>query len=733
MIEGPSDNVTLFMNTLKNQLPENAVLDRISLLESSTVKDSIQPGNFSILPSFLTETHSVLIPADLAICPDCLSEIANPSDRRYGYPFTTCVNCGPRYTIIKSTPYDRERTTMSAFPMCEDCRREYMDQANRRFHAETIACPNCGPKLFITDASGKTIECNVIEKARQELSKGSIIGMRGIGGFLLAADAFNRTTLVILRCRKTRPHKPFAVMAPDIETLAKYCFVTPESAQVLRSPEAPIVILDVRPEAIANGKLPIDLITPDAMTMGVMLPNSPLHKLLFEPLQHDAVPAFELLVMTSGNRGGEPICITNDEASDRLNHIADYLLIHNREINLRNDDSLCVIRRGLPQVWRRARGYAPNPIRLTHPVTRNILAMGADMKNTITLAYDDRAVTSPHIGDLETPEALDSIENVVKCLPEFLNKPPQAVAVDLHPDMHSTKLGRRIAEQSNIPLTEVQHHYAHAMACLAENGCEQGLALIFDGTGMGADGTIWGAELLSVEPAGFQRLATFAGVPLPGGDAAIRQPARQLIARFSTCGIDVSEEWRKRLGISETEAALWSKQCREHINSPVTHAAGRVFDSFAALLGFAPEKITYEGQPAIRLEAAARRYKGHEIPDLPFSAMEHDGKLLIDWNPAFAMLSETSLLAGRETAFAMAVHHAIASAAIKMAEYGMNQTHMRTIALSGGVFMNGILNDLLIPELEKLGLNVLIHHRTPPNDGCISFGQAVIAGSRCEM
>jgi hydrogenase maturation protein HypF len=727
-LEGPRKDVEVFMQTLKEQLPPNAAVNTVTLFESTVVSDNEKLENFSIIPSVQTGFHSLLIPADLAICPDCMAEIRDPSNRRHGYPFTTCVNCGPRYTVINSTPYDRERTTMSVFTMCEDCRREYSDPLDRRFHAETIACPKCGPQVRMEDASCNLLKGNAIEIARFELSRGKIIAIRGIGGFLIAADALNRNAITILRRRKTRPHKPFAVMASDIDVIRRYCIVSPEAEQLLFSPESPIVILDVKPEVIAEGNLPVDLISPDTRTLGVMIPTSPLHKLLFESLVPDCVPSFELLIMTSGNNGGEPTCITNYEAHDHLGLIADFLLVHNREINLRNDDSLCVIRRNKPQVWRRARGYAPTPIHLSHRLTRTILAMGADMKNTITVAYDNSAVISPHIGDMETPEALDSLENITKRLPEFLKKTPETVAVDLHHDMHSTKLGRRIAEHANIPVMEIQHHYAHAVACLEENGEDKGLALVFDGTGLGTDGTIWGAELLSVEIIGFKRLATFAGVPLPGGDSAVKHPARQLVGRFMTCGAGITDEWRTRLGISEREVSLWAKQCLESINSPITHAAGRVFDSFSALLGFAPAEITYEGQPAIRLETAARKCRDTSIPELPFSVSEQDGKLLIDWNEAFAMLSDTKVFKGKETTFALAVHHSIAKAALKMVESGLGTTSMRTIALTGGVFMNGILNELIVPRLEEMGLKVLLHQCTPPNDGCISFGQAVIAG-----
>ncbi len=719
-VEGTFEKVEGFIPALRRNLPPSAEIKEILLVDNRTIPEAEQLNKFSILPSVQTGSTALMIPADLSMCRDCLTEIMNPRDRRFNYPFTTCVNCGPRYTIVNSTPYDRERTTMSSFPMCKKCRKEYENPEDRRFHAETIACPECGPSLTLEYSRGNTVNEQVIERARLELANGKIIAVRGIGGFLLAADAFNLQALETLRRRKNRPHKPFAVMAPSADTLRKYCILPPRAEDLLKSPEAPIVILDIKPETQTEGRLPLYLITPDAATIGAMLPNSPLQQLLFGPAGDSGDPAFELLVMTSGNRGGEPICITNSEARERLGDIADCLLLHNREINLRNDDSLCIIQRGHPQIWRRSRGYAPNPIHLRSKIRGTVIAMGSDMKNTITLAYDDCAVTSPHIGDLETPEALDSFESVANSLPQFLKREPRLVAVDMHPDMHSTILGRQIAGRTGLPVTEIQHHHAHAAACLEENCLDHGLCR--------TDGKIWGAELFHVDGSSVRRLSTFSGVPLPGGDVAVRYPARQLVARFINCGSRIPGEWIHRLGISEAELYAWTSQCREGINAPVTHAAGRLFDSFSVLLGLAPARITYEGQPAIRLESAARKFHGKAPPAFPFSQCEHDGILLIDWKPAFAMLSNMNVFRGRETEYAMAAHCSVRDAALKMAEYGLNMTHERTIALSGGVFMNRILNELLVPEITAMGIKVVTHEVTPPNDGCISFGQAVIAG-----
>jgi hydrogenase maturation protein HypF len=729
VLEGTSPQIDKFVEDLPNKLPPNARIDSIAPVEEHALLDSASLRGFSIMESFESDKPSVLIPADLAVCSECMAEVCDPDNRRYRYPFTTCTNCGPRYTVVNSMPYDRERTTMSKFPMCPECLKEYENPEDRRFHAETTACPVCGPKLWLEDSGGKLIEDDPIKRARPELSRGRILAVRGIGGFLLAADAFNRDTLELLRKRKNRPHKPFAVMARDLETLARYCSITPEAEETLLSPEAPIVILDIKPEAIRAGRLPMDLISPDTLTLGTMLPTSPLHKLLFMPMRDDSTPAFELLIMTSGNHRSEPTCIGNAEARERLGDIVDFFLFHDREINLRNDDSLCIMLHGAPQVWRRARGYAPNPIHLKQSLKKCVLAMGAEIKNTVTVAFDKHAVISPHVGDLETPEAIAGLEQVATALPAFLAKTPEIVAVDLHPDMHATLIGRRIAKEQGIPVVEIQHHYAHAVACFAEHGLDTGLALVFDGTGLGTDGMIWGAELLYVELGAFRRLASFAGASLPGGDAAVKQPARQLIARWNALGMQVSHEWLNRLHVTAVKANVWARQIKSGLNTPTTHAAGRVFDSFSALLGFAPEFVTYEGQPAIRLETAARSHKGNDAPPLPFSQFEKDGMMFVDFGDAFRMLADMTLIKDRETAWAMAVHHMIADAAVDMIEFGLAKTSERTVALSGGVFMNRILNDILVPRLEKLGLKVLIHRRTPPNDGCISLGQAVAAGA----
>lgn len=712
-----------------HRLPPHARIDGMTVISAEDLP--APAGNeFLILESDGGLSPEILIPADLVMCPACAAEVLDPADRRYGYAFTTCTHCGPRYTVLKSMPYDRARTTMSVFPLCDACRMEYDNPKDRRFHAESMACPACGPRLWLETTQGQALPGDPVRGAREALARGSLVGVRGLGGFLLAADAFDREALRRLRVRKHRPEKPLAVMARDLETARRYAVISEAAAELLTSPEGPIVIVDVRQDVLNEGRLPFDSINPESHTVGILLPTTPLHLLLFHQQGDDPVPDFDLLVMTSGNRGGEPICLTNAEARGRLGGIADLLLVHDREINLRNDDSLCVLQAGGgAHVWRRARGYAPHPIRLRWTLEQNVLAVGADMKNAVALAYGDRVVLSPHIGDLDTPEAVEGFEQVVATLPAFLERQPEVVAVDMHPDMQSTRMGRRLAAKLGVGVVAVQHHHAHAAACLAEHGLGEGLALVMDGMGWGPDGTIWGAEVLSVRKGGFRRLACFEPVPLPGGDAAVRCPSRQLVGRWMAAGVTMTDAWLKPLGVTREAVSVWEQQCRQGLNAPLSHAAGRVFDAFSVALGFAPAAITYEGQSAIRLEAAARECHQATVPEIPWEGREVDGMFRVDWSPAFRLLSERSVVELHPSAWALAAHQAIARAALEMILYASRQERASFVALSGGVFMNRILNGLLVERLEEHGLKVFCHRKTPSGDGCIALGQAVIAAA----
>jgi hydrogenase maturation protein HypF len=720
-LEGGKNAVNSCIRELLERPPKGANFKIVETVEIKTARHR-EFTDFRILDSSPDERARIIIPVDIALCKRCRAEILNPADRRHRYPFTTCVECGPRYTVIDRMPYDRSRTVMSVFPLCDECRKEYENPGNRRFHAETIACPECGPQLFLAAPDGSALECgDALKHAAAAIRNGKIIALRGVGGYQLAADAFNRETLQTLRRRKNRPEKPFALMARDLATVRQYCAIDAEEEQLLTSEAAPIVILDLQQKI---ERLPADLISPDTVNAGFMLPYSPLHALLFA---EDIPPA---LVVTSGNRGGEPICLTNEDAFERLGDIADFVLGHNRDINLRNDDSVAVVSYGQPQVWRRARGYAPEPLEIINPAGKCVVAMGAELKNTITLAYESEAVISPHIGDLENPESLQAMKFVYEKFVEFLKRTPDAVAVDLHPDMHSTAYGESVAAKLGVPLRRIQHHHAHAAACMAEHGIENALALVFDGAGYGPDGSIWGAELLLAGFTNFKRLATFAPAALPGGDVAVKKPLRQLAARLFQAGAALDSIAAFMPQIKRSELETWQAQCNNKLNAPLSHAAGRLFDALAALIGIAPETVTFEGQAAIRLEAFARRADAvAALPENSFISRKNGMLLELDWAPLFADFARfRNLDIARKNSLALAFHHAVAAACINMISYSLDSGFCAPdVVLSGGVFQNRLLVSILAPELEKLGLTVRLHRRVPPNDGGISLGQAAIA------
>ena len=720
VIDGSLAEVESFVHRLPEELPPKARLEGVRVISRVTIKKHEVAGSFEILESSGGDSMRISIPADLAMCEDCRSEVFNPASRYYRYPFTTCTNCGPRYTVVESMPYDRERTALKEFPLCSDCFSEYTNPLDRRFHAESIACSKCGPELSWADARGNLISVeNPLVEARLAVSRGNIVAVRGLGGFLLVADATDADALEKLRHRKNRPAKPFAVMARNPEVLPLHCFVSDTEKKLLCSSESPIVVLRTLP----GSSLPLDLLAPGLSNIGVMLPTTPLHALLAEQTDNDPTESFDFLLMTSGNRSGEPVCLTNQEAFDRLKGIADYFLCHNRGINLRNDDSLAVVNDAAVQLWRRARGYAPESIKLEHSLNRTVLAMGAELKNTICLGFDSEAVLSPHIGDLETPEALDGLELVVDRFPEYFSKKPEVIAIDSHPDMHSSRLGRSIAGRFNIPVMEVQHHYAHAMSVMCENGFEEAVALVFDGTGLGTDGTIWGGEMLHVYGDGWKRLGTLASAELPGGDAAVHRPARQLVARFWQQGLTVDERWRKRLGVDEYELALWKMQYEKKLNCFTSHAAGRVFDAFSAGLAVSPGRVSYEGQAAIWLEDAALRCNSTNLPNLTFETRNEDGLIVVDLAPVFQTLHQEFPEREEVAAWASAFHHTMVEASIAMIESARSETTDLPVVLSGGVMMNRFFVSRLVHELKKRKIQVFEHRLVPPNDGGISLGQ----------
>jgi hydrogenase maturation protein HypF len=667
LVEAEGDPAALqaFGAALRTQAPPLARIDRLATEPVAPLGETA----FRIVASTATG-RSALIPADVATCDACLRELFDPSDRRYRYPFTNCTQCGPRFTIVQGVPYDRPLTTMAGFPLCADCRREYEDPADRRFHAEPVCCPACGPTLSLP-----------LEEAVELLRGGAILAIKGLGGYHLACDAADEDAVARLRARKLREDKPFAVMTNSPETLAA---LEPGELELLRSRERPIVLVRRTPDAPFAPS-----VAPGTPWLGVMLPYTPLHHLLL----HDFGAA---LVMTSGNRSDEPIAYDDAAARERLGGIADAFLAHDRPIHRRCEDS--VVRRGFP--LRRSRGFVPVALPLPHAASRPLIAVGGELKSTFCVARGGDAFLSGHLGDLDTEEAYRAFGTDLELYLAMLDVRPETIAHDLHPEYLATKW----ALEQDAELVGVQHHHAHAAACLAEHG-ETGpaLALVFDGTGFGTDGTLWGGELLHCDLAGFERLASLDPVPLPGGAAAIREPWRMGAVQLELAGRPVP--WQRW---PEVRASL-------AVNAPRSSSMGRLFDAVAAILGVR-DAVTYEGQAAIELEQLAG--------DTPAGAYEWrfgDTRTLI-------AAVHDDLAAGRaHAAVAAAFHETIATAAAAAcAEEG----EPRTVVLSGGTFQNLRLLAATRRELEEHGFRVLGHRLVPPNDGGLSYGQAAVAAAR---
>ncbi len=724
-LRGAAETIATFLERLPERLSAQAKIVDISRLSDEPLGPGEGAEPFAILESSTASSYQLSFPPDLAVCGACLSDIADPANRRFRYPFSTCTRCGPRYSVITEMPYDRERTTLGCFPLCRKCTAEYSDAADRRFHAESIACPACGPKLLLADARGVVSTLDPIIEARRIIAGGGIVALRSIGGFHLAVDPYNAEAVARLRRLKDRPHKPFAVMARDEVVVERYCEVPEAARALLSSAVAPAVVLRLRADVAPA--LCISALSPDSLTLGVLPIVSPLHWLLFQQLAGDPTPAFDLLVMTSGNRRGEPVCTTNADAIERLQGIADAFLLHNREISLRADDSLCVIQGQRAQVWRRARGYAPAALELPVALTRCVLGVGAELKNSIALGYDGMVTPSAHIGDLETPEAIAWLERLCEEFPRHLHRQPERIAVDLHPDMHATRIGRALAARLGCEVVAVQHHHAHAASAMVEHKLTECLALVFDGTGYGPDGSIWGGELLAVDLHGYERLGTFAPALLPGGDAAVRFPVRQAFARAQVVGRELPKDVLSRHQVRSEELSIWRTQSERHINTPQSSAVGRLFDAAAVLLHVAPREVSYEGQAAICLEELAYRAESAlSIPHLEFGIELRQDLLEVSWREVFSALLEHE--AGRDAEWAFAFHRALAQAACRLVIHGLARTGKRAVVASGGVFCNRLLTRLVSQMLCDQGVDLLIHAQLPPNDGGLAVGQVLVGG-----
>lgn len=701
--EGNLKNLEKFKNELVNEAPRQAIVKEFKIEDT----DYEKLDTFKIVESKAGGNREVLISPDLAICEDCLKEVLDSKDRRFNYPFTNCTNCGPRFTIIKEVPYDRPKTTMKSFPMCPICDKEYHDPLNRRFHAQPNACPTCGPSVKLFDRKKNVVEGG-IKKAQNLLAEGKILAIKGLGGYHLVCDALNELSVNELRKRKKRDYKPFAVMARDLDIAKKYCDLSTKEEDILKSVQAPITILNRTEEYLP------DKLAPGINTLGVMLPYTPLHLLLFNQ-------NLELLVMTSGNISSNPLVYQDDTAFESLENIADYFLVHNREIYNRCDDSIVKLINNDVQIYRRARGYVPLPIDIKD--TEAILACGSDLKNTFCLAKDNKAFLSQHMGDLENYNNFQEYMLTIKRMKEYLSITPKAVVIDKHPEYVTKKW----ALEQKLPIIEVQHHHAHLASCLADNGLdEEVLGVICDGTGFGTDGHIWGMEFLLGDFKKFERMAHLEYIPLPGGDKASQEPLRivasYIYSYYGEDGINKYSEYLK--DINSNELKLLQKQIDLKINTPLTSSCGRLFDAVSALIGVC-KKVDYEGQAAIELEEIAE--KSYEGSCYNFDLKRNDD-LVISTKRMWPEILDDLTKKTSKKIIAAKFHFTVAQMILTTINELKEYIPSKKIALSGGVMQNKFLCEILTRILYQNGYEPIVHKKVPANDGGLSLGQVAIGG-----
>ena len=711
---GPVDALDALADAVRARAPGPAVVREVTVTPWSTAM--IVGHGFAVANS----DHGLVagdLPVDLATCADCLRELFDPADRRYRYPFINCTACGPRATIVDDLPYDRARTAMAGFRLCRACAAEYGDPADRRFHAEPVACPDCGPVLAWAGGGRSGRGEDALAAAVGLVAEGGIVALKGLGGYQLVCDATNETAVAALRERKHRPRKPLAVMVVDEAAAAALGRVGPADAALLVSAARPIVLVG----AGAGGALAAG-VHPGADRVGLFLPYTPLHHLILRALTRP-------LVVTSGNRSDEPIAIDDADARTRLAGIADGFLSHDRDIRARYDDSVTRTVDGVEAVIRRARGYAPAPLPLPVPARVPVLAVGAQLKHTFTLATGDRALVGPHGGDLSDADALEAFEAGVAQLSRLHRFTPEVLAHDLHPGYLST----RYAEHRSLPRVAVQHHHAHVVSCAAEHGLTGPfLGVAYDGLGLGDDGTLWGGEILLASYTGYRRLARFARAPLPGGEAAVRRPARMALGYLlgledSRTSLRVPADLLARLRPGEAETV--GQMVRRRINCPRGSSAGRLFDAVGSLLGVGDD-ASYEGEIAIGLEALARRVGS--TGTLPWRLAQTDGLWVYDCGPTLSALVDGVASGADPGDLAASFHRTVVAVTVALCERAAEATGAADVCLSGGCLQNGLLAGWLPAALKRAGLIPYLNRAVPANDGGISYGQAVVAAARCE-
>ncbi len=713
-VEGSRENIDRFCKSLPSNLPPLA-----HITDMAEAPDTVKGlDDFSILPSTAGLMRSTLISPDVSVCADCLKELFDPVDRRFRYPFINCTNCGPRYTIIDDIPYDRCHTSMKHFAMCNPCQSEYDDPKNRRFHAQPNACPECGPRATLHGPDGGLISCeNPVEQAARYLKQGKILAIKGLGGFHLSVDACNTPAVERLRRRKHREEKPLAVMSPSLKIIREYAQVTPEEKVLLTSFRRPIVLLRKKEPGLLS-----EAVSPRNAFIGAMLPYTPLHYLLLDQ-------GFTALVMTSGNMSEEPIAIDNDDAFARLSGMADYFLIHDRQIYLRSDDSLVRHVASADRMIRRSRGTVPVPVFLRRPL-QPVLACGAELKNTVCLTSGNRAFLSQHIGDLENSATYDFFCMTIEHMKRILDITPRLLACDLHPDYLSTRYALE-QQQTGMDLIQVQHHHAHIVSCMAENRIEGKLiGLAFDGTGYGADGAIWGGEFLIADEIGFDRAGHLSYIPLPGGAAAIREPWRMaasyLYTVFGEKMMDLDLPLLRE--IDTKKLTFVQGMMVKGVNCPRTSSMGRMFDAVAALIGIR-YTVAYEGQAALELEMLA---DDGESGSYPFEWLSEDGYQILP-HPIIQGVVQDMEKRVSPAVISARFHRTVIGMAAALCRVIRRDSGLSRVALSGGVFQNAMLLKGLIRELSADRFEVFSHSLVPSNDGGISLGQAVCAAGVNEV
>lgn len=730
--QGPEEAVSGFISDIENRPPKRAAILKINV---ENIENSERYTQFDIIESEKTKGE-IFVSPDIAICEECKEEMFDPKNRRYLHPFINCTCCGPRLTILDSLPYDRERTSMKEFPMCPDCAKEYNAPATRRYDAQPVCCNECGPEVYLIGREERGREA--ITYARKTIAEGGIVAIKGIGGFHLCCDASNETAVRKLRQLKRRPMKPFAVMAKNLEAVRKECEVSAEQTRILDGHQKPILLLDKKKEA----KILCPSVAPGNPKVGVMLPYAPVQLLIFT--YDDGIEMPEFLIMTSGNTSGAPICRDDQEAEAELSGFCDCMLSHDRKIRIRADDSVMDFYEDRPYMIRRSRGYAPLPFMVSTPWKGQVIAAGGELKNTFCIGVDNRFYPSPYVGDLEDLRTVKALKETIGRLETLLEVQPEVVVCDLHPKYNSTV----VAQELGLPVLKVQHHYAHILSCMAENDCEEKvIGVSFDGTGYGTDGTIWGGEILIADYQGFTRLGSIQPFVQVGGDVSAKEGWRIAVSLIwqNTGDLEKTLDTVQKLGLcTEQEAKVLVTMAQRKLNAVTSTSAGRLFDGVSAILGIR-RASTFEGEASTALEFAAEAWRAQEIQKKNVDTVSGERtdikrnvettgadekpetgnrKIILNTGDIVAHLVREKLEGEDSGKLAYEFHRALADEILAACEEAEQETGIRKVALSGGVFQNRLLLELVDDGLAEKGFEVLKHSLIPPNDGGIALGQA---------